>query len=201
MQNIQIRSYNDKDEKGWVTCRVNAFLNTSYFDNVLIRKEKYKYDSIELVASYDRKIIGLIDVEIEKNIGELSFKSEKLSAIIWHIAVEPDFARNKIGTNLLNEVESMLIKNKIYNIQAWTRDDNSTRLWYEKNGFKIKYKYYHLYIENKVQAEIVGIIQKNENFRLSNGLVHYTGNDFEKIKNNFDRYHECVLYEKEIKFS
>ena len=37
-----IRNYTDKDEQGWLRCRVLSFLNTAYFDNVLNKKEIYE---------------------------------------------------------------------------------------------------------------------------------------------------------------
>lgn len=61
-----IRDYQNDDEQGWLRCRVLAFLNTAYYDNVLNKKEVYKNPSIELVAEIDGKIVGLIDVEYEK---------------------------------------------------------------------------------------------------------------------------------------
>lgn len=61
-----IRDYQNDDEQGWLRCRVLAFLNTAYYDNVLNKKEVYKNPSIELVAEIDGKIVDLIDVEYEK---------------------------------------------------------------------------------------------------------------------------------------
>ena len=37
-----IRDYHSNDEIGWVRCRVLAFLQTAYFDNVLNKKEEYE---------------------------------------------------------------------------------------------------------------------------------------------------------------
>lgn len=61
-----IRDYRVNDETGWVRCRTLAFLQTAYFDNVLNKKEYYKNPAIELVAELDGQIVGLIDVEYEK---------------------------------------------------------------------------------------------------------------------------------------
>ena len=52
-----IRKYEDKDELGWVRCRVLSFLDSAYFDNVLQKKEHYNNPSLELVA--DSKISRL----------------------------------------------------------------------------------------------------------------------------------------------
>ncbi|WP_250130156.1 hypothetical protein [Jeotgalicoccus sp. WY2] len=31
---MEIRNYEEKDEKGWVRCRVLSFLDTAYYDDV-----------------------------------------------------------------------------------------------------------------------------------------------------------------------
>ncbi len=61
-----IRDYKVTDEIGWVRCRTLAFLQTAYFDNVLNKKEHYQNPAIELVAELNGQIVGLIDVEYEK---------------------------------------------------------------------------------------------------------------------------------------
>jgi hypothetical protein len=47
---VLIRNYKKEDEQGWLRCRVLAFLNTAYYDNVLNKKEVYERPSIELVV-------------------------------------------------------------------------------------------------------------------------------------------------------
>ncbi|MFS0595086.1 hypothetical protein AB1L05_26345 [Cytobacillus horneckiae] len=62
-----IREYKETDELGWVRCRTLSFLNTAYFDIVLNKKEIYDNPSIELVTEINGQIVGLIDVEYEKD--------------------------------------------------------------------------------------------------------------------------------------
>lgn len=64
-----IRKYEDKDELGWVRCRVLSFLDSAYFDNVLQKKEHYNNPSLELVAEINDKIVGLLDIEYQKDKG------------------------------------------------------------------------------------------------------------------------------------
>ncbi|MBD2864879.1 hypothetical protein [Paenibacillus oceani] len=47
-----------------------SFLDTAYYDHVLREKETYDSYSIELVAEKHGMIVGLIDVELEKEVGE-----------------------------------------------------------------------------------------------------------------------------------
>lgn len=107
-----IRPYQESDEIGWLRCRVLAFLDTAYFDNVLNKKEIYDNPSIELVAEVDGKIVGLIDVELEDTPGTVCSSPSTKSGMIWHIAVHPDYRRNGIGNLLLQEVEKRLVEQK-----------------------------------------------------------------------------------------
>ncbi len=66
-------------------------LQTAYFDNVLNKKERYENPAIELVAELDGQIVGLIDVEYEKEERTVCSKGTGLGGMIWHIAVHPDF--------------------------------------------------------------------------------------------------------------
>jgi hypothetical protein len=63
--NWSIRPYQPADEPQWLRCRVLAFLDTAYFDDVQREKKRYANPSIELVAALDQHILGLIDVECE----------------------------------------------------------------------------------------------------------------------------------------
>ena len=45
------------------------FSDTAYFDNVVREKERYHHPSLELVAEKNNQIVGLIDIEYEKEPG------------------------------------------------------------------------------------------------------------------------------------
>lgn len=64
---MKIKTYTSVYEKSWLECRVLAFLDTAYYNNVLREKEQYKNPAIELVTIRDGRVIGLIDVEYEQN--------------------------------------------------------------------------------------------------------------------------------------
>ncbi len=92
-----IREYTKSDELEWLRCRVLSFLDCSYYNDVLTHREIYENDSICLVAEEDGKIIGLIDVEIEKEAGSLCVAGKQSGAVIWHLAVLPEYRRSHIG--------------------------------------------------------------------------------------------------------
>lgn len=71
--------------------RTLSFLNTAYFDHVLNKKEKYQNPAIELVAIEQGQIVGLLDVEYEREQKTICTKGEGLGGMIWHVATHPDY--------------------------------------------------------------------------------------------------------------
>lgn len=192
-----IREYKDTDEISWVRCRTLSFLNTAYFDNVLNKKEKYENPAIELVAELNGQIIGLIDVEYEKEEKTVCSRGQGLGGMIWHVAVHPDYYRQGIGKQLLQEAEKRATNLGLNRFEAWTRDDCWVRNWYEKVQFKKVYSYYHIYLEgNEMKNRIQSTIP---NLHLVNTFAHYVGEDIEQFKSDNERIYECVCYEKYFK--
>ena len=192
-----IRDYKVNDEIGWVRCRTLAFLQTAYFDNVLNKKEHYENPAIELVAELDGQIIGLIDVEYEKEERTVCSRGEGLGGMIWNIAVHPDYSRQGIGQQLLSAAENKAKKIGLNRFEAWTRDDLWVQKWYEKMKFNIVDSYYHIYFEGD---EINHRIKSNiPNLYVMNAFTHYVGEDVEQFKTNNKRIHQCVCFEKYFK--
>ncbi|MFC5466012.1 GNAT family N-acetyltransferase [Lederbergia graminis] len=189
-----IRDYKDTDEIGWVRCRTLSFLNTAYYDNVLNRKESYENPAIELVAELEGQIVGLMDVEYEVEEKTVCSRGEGLGGMIWHIAVHPDYYRQGIGEQLLQEAEKRAINLGLNRFEAWTRDDAWVQSWYEKMSFNKVDSYYHIYFEGN---EMKNIIQSSHpKLYLVSSFAHYVGEDIEQFKNSNQRIHECVCYEK-----
>ncbi len=196
---MKIRKYNynkEGEELGWIRCRVLAFLDSAYFDDVRKTKEKYENPAIELVAEIDNKIVGLIDIEYEKNIGDVAYKCEKPGAVIWHLAVLPEYRNNGIATKLLETAIDILQKNKIKIIQAWTRDDIWVLDWYKARNFQWKESYLHVFAEND-ECDLISKSKIPELY-LYTSFAHYVGKDKDKIKKQFKRVHQCNLFELEI---
>ncbi|MDQ3193697.1 MAG: GNAT family N-acetyltransferase [Bacteroidota bacterium] len=193
---MEIRDYKPVDENQWIRCRVLAFLDTAYFDSVYNHKEKYDNPSIELVAEESGILTGLIDLELDSEKRKVCKKNSPPGAMIWHIAVHPDYRRKGIAAKLLNEAELLCIAKGIYRIEAWTRDDEWVRQWYFKQGFEITYSYLHINFEHKEMKELFksnidGIIPVKM-------FAHYDKEDKDKIKKSFERVNECVRFEKNL---
>lgn len=190
-----LRKYNEKDEQGWLRCRVLAFLNTAYYDNVLKEKEVYENPSIELVAIQDQQVVGLIDIEVETEPKSVCTMQDELGGMIWHIAIHPDYQRQGIGEKLLEAAIEYAKESNLKYLEAWTRDDDWVQAWYEKKEFKQTSSYYHLYLEG---AELNAIPrEKRQNFYAVSMFAHYLDEDLKEFK-NLKRKHRCVCYVKEI---
>ncbi|WP_426351293.1 GNAT family N-acetyltransferase [Alloiococcus sp. CFN-8] len=188
-----IREYRDEDNLQWVRCRVLSFLDSAYFDNVLREKESYSNPSIELVAEVDNKIIGFIDIEYERKIGEVCHKTNELGGVIWHLGVLPEYRKLGVGSLLLSEAINGIKGTGVKRLQAWTRDDKWVNDWYKDRGFIWKESYLHVYAEDvECDKAVQPMINK---LYVCGTFSHYIGEDKEFIKNSFKRVHECNLYE------
>ncbi len=188
-----IREYRDTDNLQWVRCRVLSFLDSAYFDNVLREKERYENPSIELVAEDDGRIVGLIDLEYEKEKGTVCSNRNGLGGMIWHLAVLPEYRGKGIAAMLLDKVKEKAREAGIERLEAWTRDDKWVNEWYKKRGFKWIESYLHVYAEGN-ECDII-TDSKIEKLHICSCFSHYVGEDKDEIKRRFKRVHECNLYE------
>jgi len=191
---MRIREYRPEDEQGWVRCRVLAFLQSAYYDHVLREKERYGNPAIELVAEQDGAIVGLIDLECETKPGTVCSDRPGLGAMIWHLAVHPDCQGRGIAGALPDAAVARARERGIVRLEAWTRDDEDVRRWYERQGFQQVDSYLHVFLDGgeelngAVRSEIPGLLPVQ-------AFAHYVGDDLEGIRRRFRRVHECVLYE------
>ncbi len=197
MEAIHIREYKPEDEESWLRCRALAFLNTAYYDNVLREKEKYQNPAIELVATIDGLLVGLIDLECETVPNTVCSARPGLGAMIWHLAVHPDYRQKGIGTALLSRAADIAAKRGVVRLEAWTRDDPWVQSWYECRGFRAVDSYLHVFIDGAselkgaIKSEIPGLLPVQ-------AFAHYVGKEPEAIAGRFKRVHRCALYERRI---
>ncbi|MEE4561445.1 GNAT family N-acetyltransferase [Paenibacillus polymyxa] len=192
---MEIRFYRPEDEESWLRCRILAFLNTAYYDNVLRAKETYDSPSIELVAIEHNQIVGLLDIEYEINERTVCSRGEGLGSMIWHVAVHPDYRRKGIASQLLCSAEKIVKSKGINRIEAWTRDDRWVNEWYEKNNFLNVESYLHVFMNDDQEMNDV-IKSKVSGLYLVQAFGHYVGENAENIKQRFKRVHECLCFEK-----
>ncbi|GAA1375899.1 GNAT family N-acetyltransferase [Luteococcus sanguinis] len=127
----EIRNYETPDEKSWLRCRVLAFLDTCYYDDVWTKRPT---DSqIQLVAAEGADVVGILDVCIQDEL-----------ATIDTVCVHPNHQHRGIGTALLAEGMRRLPAT-VTTLDAWTREDPDTLAWYRSRGFGESDHYLHVY--------------------------------------------------------
>ncbi len=194
---VVIRPYTDADERGWLECRVLAFLDGAYYDSVEKVKERWERPSIELVAEAEGRIVGLIDLECEEEPGTVCRDGPGLGAMIWHLAVLPEFRRRGLASRLLADAETELQARGIERVEAWTRDDKWVQRWYESQGFEQVYSYLHVYVQGR--SEVEGTLQSLlPDLKPVSTFAHYEGNRKDEIRARFERVHDCVCYERRL---
>lgn len=134
-----IREYAPSDEQGWLRCRVVSFLDCSYWNDVKTSKETYPHPSVSLVAEDSGQIIGLLDLELDSD--DLTYTGRGRGAILWHMAVLPEYRRQGIAVRLWTEAEKRLYEAGIRYCELWTQEDEAANRFYQAIGF-------HQQIEN-----------------------------------------------------
>jgi ribosomal protein S18 acetylase RimI-like enzyme len=193
---FDVRPYREADEQGWVRCRALSFLGSAYHDDVRADKERYEGPSIELVAHIGGEVVGLIDVELEREPGTVCSERDGLCGMIWNVATHPDHQRRGVATALLGEAERLARLEGIVRLEAWTRDDAHVQAWYESHGFQLVDSYLHVYVE--LQDGLRDLFPITEGLRPVKLFAHYVGDEREEIKRRFARVHDCVLFERSI---
>ena len=131
-----IRDYQEEDEQDWVRCRVVSFLDCSYFNDVKREKEQYEKPAICLVAEENSQIVGLIDVELDSD--DLSCANGRRGAIVWNLAVLPEYRRSKVARHLWETVKERLIQEGIHYCEIWTQEDEAANRFYQSIGFEVE---------------------------------------------------------------
>lgn len=192
-----MRPYRDADEAGWVRCRGLSFLGSAYYDSMRADKEHYEGPSIELVAHVRDEIVGLLDVEYEREPGTVCSDRGGLGGMIWNVATHPDHQRRGIATALLEEAERRARGEAVVRFEAWTRDDAHVHAWYESRGFKVVDSYLHVYVD--LDDGLRELFPVTEGLRPVKMFAHYVDDERDQVKKRFARVHECVLYERPIR--
>jgi GNAT superfamily N-acetyltransferase len=137
-----VRDYHQDDEQSWLRCRVLSFLDTCYFDDVVVAKPHYPRPAVESVAVVGADVVGLLDVAVTGGL-----------ATIETVAVHSDHRWRGIATGLLHHALTRLSDLGATEMDAWTREDQSALRWYAAHGFTEAEHYVHVHASREEVAQ------------------------------------------------
>ena len=178
-----IREYTAADEPSWLRCRVLAFLNTAYYDDVDRTKAVVSAPGIELVA-VDRTdtVVGIMDTLVEGSL-----------ATIDTVAVHPDHQHRGLGRALLRQTRVRARELGATTLDAWTRDDPDTLRWYRAMGFVESDHYLHVFAHAYTAPDEPdrAVRSQRPGLRLMAAFLHAKLEDEGQLRREFNRVHVC----------
>lgn len=174
---VQIRDYSEADEGNWLRCRVLGFLDTSYYDDVVVAKPRYD-DGFQLVSVSGERIVGICDVSIA---GE--------SGTIETIVVHPDHRRQGIAHGLLTTASERLRRTGRSRMDAWTREDAGPLAWYRAEGFVPVFRYLHVYASTPEEMTRSG--RTDGRLMPRSGHFHACAENEEDLRATYARVYGC----------
>jgi len=203
MTNYKIIPYENSYEKSWLRCRVLSFLDSAFYDDVHIEKEKYENPSIAFIAVDGLDVVGFIDMEYELEVNTVCSKTDKLDqhlgGVIWHLGIHPDYRKQGIAQKMLEKAVEAAKEKGLKRLEAWTRDDKFVCDWYEQNGFELAEEYIHWYFDDRhddkqLLNEILGIEGKIRGVREVFGHAMKMTDSISRLK----RKYYCRRFDKLI---
>lgn len=184
MDPIEIRPYRPEDEDPWLRCRALSFLYTAYFDDVDPVRPTLREPSVELVATVDDVLVGIVDAEIEGGV-----------ATIDTIAVHPDHQGRGVGRLLFQALRDRSREAGAHTIDAWTRDDPGTLAWYRAMGFTDHDHYLHVIADREEAGHAAS---PSVGFSVAGALVHADLADEARMRARFRRVHVCRRFTRPV---
>ena len=196
IENLIIRKYKPSDEKRWLDCRLIAFYDTAYYDDVYISKPIFNNISLELVAEVNSEIVGILDLEIDDNNGSFCYSKSGKGAMIWTIAVLSNYRRCGIARKLVLKAMDWSKSNDINYIEAWTRDDKWVIKWYESLGFNRFHSYWHIYFKGD---NVKSLFKSKDKDIAPQSVFSHSDKDPRTLEQNkIDRFYKCSGYKLEL---
>jgi len=197
-EDLIIRTYNSSDEKKWLKCRLLSFHDSAYYDDVYTEKPTFNNLSLELVAEINGKVIGILDLEKDNNNGSICFSKTGIGAMVWTIAVLPEYRRLRIASKLIVKAMDWAKTKDIDFIEAWTRDDKWVINWYKSIGFKRIHSYWHIYFKGD---NVKSLFSSNDKNIIPESIFAHSNKDPKTMdQNKIDRFYKCSGYKLELNY-
>ena len=196
IENLIIRPYYSSDAESWLKCRLISFHDSAYYDDVYIKKPIFDNSSLELVAEINGKIVGMLDLEKDNKDGSICFCKSGIGAMIWTIAILPEYRRFGIASELVLKAIDWAKIRDVNFIEAWTRDDTWVLNWYESVGFIKFHSYWHIYFKGD---NVKSLFKSNDKDISPQSVFAHSDKDPRILDSNkIDRFYKCFGYKLDI---
>jgi ribosomal protein S18 acetylase RimI-like enzyme len=160
---LLVRPYEENDEAEWM--RVHAtIMSISHAWNYCIqeRPDYAGYDSTRLVALDDEQIVGLTDVQYEKEPGELCFQKDSPGGYVLELGRLPEYGGQGIGKLLMDATVEEAQRLGFKRLEYWSQDRRAQR-YYRRLGLKEISRHYRFRfkppkdVEERMMKDYVGV--------------------------------------------
>lgn len=130
MAELTVREYRPEDEAEWM--RVHAIiLSMSHAWNYTIQERPVYdgYQSTQLVAVLDGKIVGLTDAQYENQAGEICFLKDSPGGYVLEFGRLPEYAGMDIGKKLIDATIEDATRKGIRRLEYWTQERRAQRYY------------------------------------------------------------------------
>lgn len=179
-KNITIRKYKKEDELEWLDLHASLMVDSYAWWIVIHKKPTYKNKNIDLVATIDDKIIGLITIEINSDIINI-VKSNY--GFVWEFGVHRDYRGYGFGKKLINRAHEIMKKNYGINKSIWYSQDKKAQNYYKKLGMKEIERHWQF---SALPTEDQNGLFKKDGLNCWQIRASCEIEDFEKIKNKYN---------------
>ena len=152
---VVIREYDSSDAISWMKCWLMAAGSSRAWLFLLTKKPTYARSSLELVAISGGEVVGILDIEVENEPGDLCGQNVEGGAFAWEFGVHPEYWGQGIGKALVENAEERLRdEHGVGYMEWWSMDERSGR-WYESYGMQCINEHWRFNIESDSEAESV----------------------------------------------
>ncbi len=156
---LEVREYRPEDEAEWM--RVHAIiLSISHAWNYTIQERpNYEgYESTRLVCVAEGKIVGLTDVQYDREPGELCFLKDSRGGYVLEFGRLPEYSGQAIGRLLIDASVEDAKKKGFQRLEYWTQDRKAQR-YYARLGLKEIGRHYRFRM--RAPKEVSDVLSKD----------------------------------------
>ena len=127
---VEIRAYRDEDRDEWL--RVHAvIMSISHAWNYCIQERPgYDgYESTRLVAVHEGRIIGLTDVQYDREPGNFCFVKDSLGGYVHEFGRLPEYAGLNLGQRLIDATVEEAKAKGYRRLEYWSQDRKAQRYY------------------------------------------------------------------------